>query len=132
MLMNGSRLRSIIILIAAALTVPGCTGNGGGSTEQPASAAREPVAPRPESPPATAKGVTAVATHAYLSPQAQIQAETFMCVCGCGMTLAECTCQKDPGGVTMKRHLQGLVDQGLTPSQVEAAMVKAYGQEVLP
>ncbi|HXI04019.1 MAG TPA: hypothetical protein VNI57_12660 [Candidatus Saccharimonadales bacterium] len=106
--------------------------------------AQETVREPAESPPATGDTapapppidehgvVTAIATVVNLSPQARMLAENLKCVCGCGMRLGRCSCEKDPGGVSMKRHLQSLFDKGLTPDQVRAEMVKAYGTDVLP
>ena len=113
----------------ASLILAGCAGE----PEAPSAPAEEaPPATQVAAPPPPAGGVTAVATHVTLSPQAQFQAETFMCVCGCEMRLGDCTCQEDPGSVTMKRYLQELVEQGMTPSQVRDAMVEKYGPAVLP
>ncbi len=84
-----------------------------------------------ESPRDGAHSVSAVATDVRLSPAAMVQSEKFMCVCGCGMILAECSCGEDPGGITMKKKLQALVDEGLSPSEIADAMVTAYGGSVL-
>jgi len=32
----------------------------------------------------------------------------------------------------MKEHLQKLVDQGLSPKEIEEGMIAKYGKEVLP
>ena len=66
-----------------------------------------------------------------LSPETKIAASRFRCVCGCPDDLLSCSCQKDPGGITMKNHLQDLVEQGLTNEEIDREMVKAYGEEVL-
>ncbi len=66
-----------------------------------------------------------------LSPETKIAASRFRCVCGCPDDLLACACQKDPGGITMKNHLQDLVDQGMTNKQIDGEMVKAYGEEVM-
>ena len=66
-----------------------------------------------------------------LSPETKIAASRFRCVCGCPDDLLACACQKDPGGIIMKNHLQDLVDQGLTNEEIDREMVKAYGEEVL-
>jgi len=67
-----------------------------------------------------------------LTPAAQIQAEKFRCVCGCRLSLGECYCSKTPGSGEMKRFLQGLVDKGLTPADIEKGMVEKYGRSVAP
>jgi hypothetical protein len=100
------------------------TGDDGGS----AGAAAQPADPFS---PADG-GITAVVTDIILTPQAQVYAEKYMCVCGCGLRLGRCSCQKEPGGITMKSHLQSLVDQRLSPPDVTAAMVEKYGRAVLP
>ncbi len=81
-------------------------------------------------PPAGA--VSARVSEVVLSPRAQVYAEKFKCACGCGHYLAECFCQNTPGSIDMKQYLQSLVDQGLTPGEVEEAMVERYGPGVLP
>ena len=66
-----------------------------------------------------------------LSPETRIAAERYRCICGCPDTLSACTCTKDPGGITMKNHLQGLVDRGLSTGELDQEMLKKYGEEVL-
>ena len=114
----------------------GCAGGVGDERpdEIPPSPDPAPVAaPRPASDPTAPGGrIEGVASTFMLSPAAQIQAEKFMCVCGCGMRLGACECEKDPGGITMKKHLQSLVEQGLAPREVSEEMVKRYGESVLP
>lgn len=131
MLIKGSDGGSIILPLLAVVILAACAGDG--ALEEDSGVEPPPADETEAAPPLEVPGiVTAVATHTTLSPQAQIQAEGLMCVCGCGMRLADCTCQKDPGGISMKKHLQSLVEEGLTPSQVEKAMVEAYGEAVLP
>jgi hypothetical protein len=48
------------------------------------------------------------------------------------MILAECSCEEEPGGMAMKKHLQGLVDLGLSPAAIAEDMVATYGSAVLP
>lgn len=76
--------------------------------------------------------VSAEVTEVPLSPRAQVYAEKFKCACGCGHFLAECLCRNTPGSVDMKQYLQTLVDQGLSPAEVERAMVERYGPAILP
>lgn len=85
-----------------------------------------------EDPAGPQHSVTAIVTDIRLSPAAMVQAEKFMCVCGCGMVLAECSCDKEPGGLSMKKHLQDLVDLGLTPQAIADDMAATYGSGVLP
>ena len=66
-----------------------------------------------------------------LSPETRIAAERYRCICGCPDTLSACRCTKDPGGITMKNHLQGLVDRGLSTEELDQEMVKKYGEEVI-
>lgn len=139
------RVRSLgfaIILVAfICAAVAAC----GSTAQQPAQSPAETVVREPAGsssatgetapapPPVDEHGVvTAIATVLNLSPQARMLAENLKCVCGCNMRLGRCSCEKDPGGLSMKRHLQSLFDRGLTPTQVRAEMVKTYGTDVLP
>jgi len=66
-----------------------------------------------------------------LSPETRIAAQRYRCICGCPDTLSACKCSKDPGGITMKNHLQGLVDRALSTEELDREMVRNYGEEVL-
>lgn len=128
------------LAVAAAVLLAALAWIGVRSLRQPAAQGVPPDA-RPADasggagPEATGRtpGVVSVTmSEVVLSPSAKIQAEKFMCVCGCGMVLAECTCQQTPGSVDMKQHLQSLVSRGLSPSEIETGMVEKYGSGVLP
>lgn len=82
--------------------------------------------------PAAEGAVSAQVTDVVLSPRAQVYAEKFKCACGCGHFLAECLCRNTPGSIDMKQHLQSLVEQGLSPGEVEEAMVERYGPGIIP
>ncbi|HKY33587.1 MAG TPA: cytochrome c-type biogenesis protein CcmH [Candidatus Polarisedimenticolia bacterium] len=82
--------------------------------------------------PAPGSTITAVVEDVALSPQAQLLAERFQCVCGCKDILATCTCKETPGSRDMKKYLQDLVDAGRSPAEVETAMIDRYGREVIP
>lgn len=94
-----------------------------------------PAAPRsiPQtSASAQPRGVVSTSlTDVALSPAARVQAEKFKCVCGCELSLAECTCTKTPGSIDMKEHLRSLVNAKLTPAEIERGMVEKYGPEAL-
>jgi hypothetical protein len=131
----GSALSAIVVsatLFLAACGSPDKDGAAGETVALEGGAASRDEASSPPTPEGSGRSVSASVTHVSLSPEAQIQAERFMCVCGCGLRLGDCTCEEDPGSVTMKRHLQGLVDRGLKPAEVKAAMLEAYGPGVLP
>jgi len=98
----------------------------------PAAEADRGAAPSGKGAPASPAGSVEVSiSDVILSAPAKIQAEKFKCVCGCNMTLAECNCQKTPGGLEMKQFLQSLVDRGLSPADIERAMVEKYGPAVI-
>jgi hypothetical protein len=120
-------------MIAAAMA-PGC---GSGASGRP------PVAPVGESAPDESRqgaaavttspsgGVTATTTVVTLSPSAAIQAEKFRCVCGCEMSLGQCTCHKTPGSIDMKQYLESLVDRKLSPADIAKEMAAKYGAQVI-
>jgi hypothetical protein len=89
-----------------------------------------PAAPPPASDgaAATEQGTPIVATAPFrLSPEAAILAERYRCICGCNDNLSVCTCRNPNGSEDMKRHLQGLADEGKTPEEADAAMEAKFG-----
>jgi len=128
---------TILVVLSGALSCSqdGTPGTPGTSGPQPSAHGEQAVIPDTRSAEESLRdsthSVSAIATDVRLSPVAMVQSEKFMCVCGCGMALAECSCGKDPGGITMKKKLQALVDEGLSPSAIADAMVAAYGGSVL-
>jgi len=101
----------------------GASGASAGSVAADSNHAAFPVPP---------KGmVTAKISLVNLTPAAKIQAEKFQCVCGCGLSLGECTCSKTPGSIDMKQFLQSLVDARLSPDEIRKKMVDKYGASVL-
>ncbi len=129
-----ARMIIIVVLLGCPLACSGAGNPAPGAAGGPSEGAAPPPpagAPEVEGPAGGAGPVTAVATDIRLSPAARVLAEKFMCVCGCEMLLAECTCKKDPGGISMKKHLQSLVDRRLSPPEVSDEMVRAYGSAVL-
>ena len=80
--------------------------------------------------PFTGTPITASAPMA-LAPQTRVAAERYRCVCGCNDRLGDCTCTRTPGSIDMKKHLQDLVERGLTITQVDEGMVAKYGDQVL-
>jgi cytochrome c-type biogenesis protein CcmH/NrfF len=114
---------------------PSASASPAGSAATPAPEPEATNAPSStEIPPVKAgKGVvTAQIEDVMLTPKARLLAERFKCVCGCGDILAACTCKMTPGSRDMKKYLQELVNEGKTPSEVEAAMVERYGAAVRP
>lgn len=99
-------------------------------------AAHAPEAPGQPAPGAAAATGSKMVSSAYhdvvLTPAAQIQAEKFVCICGCKKILAGCTCTNTPGSIDMKKHLQSLVSRGLRSSEIEKEMVAKYGAAVVP
>lgn len=129
---NRSAFLALTIVLTAALAA-GC---GGGPPAEDASAeATGAPGGAGQVPDPVAEGGMTVSVgfnSVVLSPAARMQAEKFLCVCGCGLILAECTCTETPGSVDMKQHLQTLVDEGLTPAEIEREMTGLYGAQVLP
>jgi len=134
-------MRGAIAGIAAALLIAGGilwvrrSPSQAAATALPAAAA--PPRPGPSLPISTPRrsasgNVSATMAVVELTPAAQIQAEKFRCICGCKLSLGECYCSKSPGSVEMKRTLQDLVNKGLTPAEIEKAMVGKYGPSVTP
>ena len=66
-----------------------------------------------------------------LSPEASILAERYRCICGCNDNLSVCTCRNTNGSEDMKRHLQGLANEGKTPDEADAAMEAKFGPACL-
>jgi len=105
---------------------------GGTSAAAPAAGPSGPVS-SPRTASVAKKGKVLIELHdVALSPAARMQAEKFRCICGSGLSLAECTCGASPGSVEMKRHLQALVDRKLSPAEIEREMVAKFGPAVLP
>jgi cytochrome c-type biogenesis protein CcmH/NrfF len=104
----------------------------------PAAGAAAPASGTPDSPPSgtTAPPGSKMVSTAYkdvlLTPAAQVQAEKFMCVCGCKLVLAKCTCTNTPGSIDMKKHLQSLVSRGASGEEIEKEMIAKYGAAVVP
>jgi len=124
---------SLGAVVIAAVPATHCSrGTSDGSSAAPPAGAAAKAAPDAAPFPAPPKGfVSTTTTLINLSPPAQIQAEKFRCVCGCGLSLGECTCRKTPGSIDMKSYLQGLVDRKLDPAEIGKEMVAKYGPEVL-
>ncbi len=92
--------------------------------------------PASEAPPAQgeeagAAGTAISAATVNLSPEGQIAAERYRCICGCNDPLSVCTCTRTPGSIDMKQHVQDQVDQKKTPAEIDQAMVAKYGVAVL-
>jgi hypothetical protein len=103
-----------------------------GTTTSPA-AVQPPAAATSESGDAAGQqGTPIVAQAPYrLSPEAAILAERYRCICGCNDNLSVCTCKNPNGSEDMKRHLQGLAEQGKTPEEADAAMEEKFGAACL-
>jgi hypothetical protein len=136
-LATGAALLILLVVGAALRRRPAAPpADGGRVASSPGAPAREAASAQP--PPAAPgapepKGtVSATITLVELTPAAQVQAEKFRCVCGCNMSLGECTCSKSPGSVEMKRHLQDLVTRGLPPGAIEKGMVEKFGPRAYP
>jgi hypothetical protein len=140
---TGSWMVGIFFLVFL-LSAPGCGGadqpgadqaaepdNGAGAATDSAPAEAAPSQPT-EAPAATSSTQQLQLTDVILTPAARIQAEKFDCICGCNLRLAKCFCEKTPGSIDMKQHLQSLVDADLSPSQIKEGMVLKYGEAVNP
>ena len=123
----------IVVLALAGWYAHGLSGRRAAESRAGSAAeANRGAAPSGKVAPASPAGEVEVSiSDVILSAPAKIQAEKFKCVCGCNMTLAECNCQKTPGGLEMKQFLQSLVDRGLSPADIERAMVEKYGPAVI-
>jgi hypothetical protein len=66
-----------------------------------------------------------------LSPEANILAERYRCVCGCNDPLGRCTCRLSRGSEEMKTALRDLADQHLLPGEVDSAMTAKFGAAAL-
>jgi len=66
-----------------------------------------------------------------LSPEANIMAERYRCVCGCNDPLGLCTCRLSRGSEEMKTELKGLTDQHLLPEEIDRAMTAKFGPAAL-
>jgi cytochrome c-type biogenesis protein CcmH/NrfF len=76
-------------------------------------------------------GTTIAAATVKLSPEAQIAAERYRCVCGCNDPLSVCTCTQTPGSIDMKQFVQDQVDLKKSPADIDRAMVEKYGAGAL-
>jgi cytochrome c-type biogenesis protein CcmH/NrfF len=94
----------------------------------PTAASEAPPAQRAET---VAAGTAISAATVNLSPEGQIAAERYRCICGCNDPLSVCTCTRTPGSIDMKQHVQDQVDQRKTPAEIDQAMVAKYGAAVL-
>ncbi len=93
-----------------------------------APAAREQ--PAPAETPATGTPIVAQAPM-RLSPEANIMAERYRCVCGCNDPLGLCTCRLSRGSEEMKTALKALTDQHLLPEEIDRAMTATFGAAAL-
>ena len=58
-------------------------------------------------------------------------ASTFMCQCGCGLTLASCTHASCGPRDQVLAEIAGLERQGRSPAQITTALVARYGEVIL-
>lgn len=58
-------------------------------------------------------------------------ASTFMCQCGCGLTLASCTHASCGPRDQVLGEIAALEQQGRSPAQITAALVARYGEVIL-
>jgi len=66
-----------------------------------------------------------VTVHAVTS--SEIEAE-FMCDCGCGDMLVNCTCERSE---EMRGIITGMINQGKTKTQIVSAFVAQFGEVIL-
>lgn len=127
-------LASFALCAAVALASMSCSGRAEESGEAAAGEAPGPAAQAPAAAAEAPAGdrTSAVFTDIELSPAAKMQAEKFDCICGCNLRLSKCFCEKTPGSIDMKQHLQKLVDSGLSPKEIEEGMIAKYGEAVIP
>ncbi|HET8946865.1 MAG TPA: cytochrome c-type biogenesis protein CcmH [Candidatus Polarisedimenticolia bacterium] len=99
-----------------------------GTTSTPATAETSAAGASDTAAPADEKGTPIIAKAPFrLSPEAAILAERYRCICGCNDNLSVCTCKNPNGSEDMKRHVQGLADQGKSPEEADAAMEEKFG-----
>lgn len=73
--------------------------------------------------------VLAASPHAYAGDRGL--ASTFMCQCGCGLTLASCTHASCGPRDQVLGEIAALEQQGQSPAQITAALVSRYGEVIL-
>ena len=66
-----------------------------------------------------------------LSPEANILAERYRCVCGCNDPLGLCNCRLARGSEEMRNYEKELADQHLLPEEADRAMTQKLGAAAL-
>ena len=69
----------------------------------------------------------AVAPHSYALTSSEVETE-FMCNCGCGDMLLNCTCGESD---ELRAIIGGMIDDGNSKEQIVDAFVKRFGQVIL-